>query len=140
MLRRWHRGLKALALGALLALGWQGRLAADPIVSEDFAVTTYASGLTTTPSGRGPLGAHGLAFGPDGAMYAAEIADGQIYRIPVGGGTPVPILPQGYEGGLSGLVWSDDNTLYASQLNANRVIEIDPATGAELRILAIYIA
>ena len=118
-----RRALWAASIGLALALG-TSTVAAAFSAQAGFSATTYASGY--------PVGApSGVAF-VTGTMYTADPTDSGLYRNATSG-TPVRVgtIP----GAPTGLAASG-TLLYAIDTASNRVVQLDPATGAVLATLA----
>src|SRR5689334_7966232 len=66
-------------------------------------------------------GVHGLAFGPDGALYGASIVGNSLYRIDVRSGA-VKTFVGPPEGGADDLAFSTDGTVYWSAESYDAVL------------------
>ena len=105
--------------------------------SSDFSASDYATGFPTSPATAwGPIG---ISFDQSDNLYVGDPNDGYIYRFQPGGGgadsttrlnsTPIP-------GTLSGLAFARDGALYLARYSPGDVVQIDPQTGALLRVVA----
>jgi hypothetical protein len=115
-----------------------------------FLVPTYASGFLSRGGvfgninfGCGVDGTYGLAWDSAGNLYAGDQVDGNLYKIPPGGGvanssTMVAHIAQT----LSGLVFDKNGNLFGSVMttpsgfNTGYVVRINPGTGAVLQTVA----
>src|SRR5262249_32981535 len=52
-------------------------------------------------------------FSPDGQSVAFRTADGTIKRIPISGGSPVPLVAIEVVGFFGGMSWTDDGIVWA---------------------------
>ena len=100
-----------------------------------------ANGFTMKPFVTGfpssSIGPIGVAFGPDGRLYAADQSDGFVYRFGRDGGS----ANQGARFGdkhtdPTGLAFSSDGHLYLAEHNLHRVIELSPTDGSVIRTVA----
>jgi len=105
------------------------------LVSENFS---YAGG-----DFGGCPGAWGLAFDGSGNLFVGEEFNGNIYKIPSGGGAAGPGNLIGTVGPLLGQLIFDKGNLYAvegatsnSGLNTGAVLQIDPDTAATISTVA----
>ncbi len=103
-----------------------------------YAVSTFASGFAYY-SGNciGPIG---IAFDPQGDLLVGNQYTGGLYRFGPQGGSADPGHLLGYPlgGGMSGLAFGKDGSLYAAwrPICANYLLaQIDPATGQVIRDL-----
>lgn len=96
-----------------------------------FKVATYSSPVPVDASGRGWLG---LTFSSAGVLHAIA-SDGNLYVASASGPAPVTMIAVGaVSAGANGLAFGLDGKLYAATTAG--VLEIDPATGATIRVVA----
>ena len=100
-----------------------------------FIVSDFAIGFTAN----GGIGPVGLAFDSAGNLFVTDLSDGYLYKFGPEGGvasdaTRVNASP--IEGGPAGLAFSKDGHLYLALQSAEKVVEINPTTGAQIRIIA----
>jgi len=83
-------------------------------------------------------GVRSAAFGPDSALYAAQIGDvDALWRIDPAGALPPAKVAENL-GGLRGFVFGPDGMLYGA-LSAQRVLaKIDPKTGEVMQTIGGY--
>jgi hypothetical protein len=104
-----------------------------------YAVSSFATGFSFNSSCVGPIG---VAFDPAGTLYVGNFSDGSIYRFTLAGGvagpatritpSPAPLATAH----LAGLAFSKDGKhLYAAEQATGAIDELDPATGAVLRLV-----
>ena len=109
----------------------------------EYAVSDFALGFTR--GGCCNLGPFGIAFDSANNVYVSgDGFQGSLYRFPATG-TP-PFNAETFNLTPSGATWKDNCTralafsktgrLYLAQCSANKVIELDPATGAAIRDVA----
>ena len=118
-----------------------------PAAAAGFTLTPFSTGYASASLGFGDVnwgcrGASNPAFGPDGSMYVDQFPDGGVFKLPVTGGTASSTNKLSALGpALFGPVFGKDGRLYASRgattgdFSTGAIIEIDPATGAELRVV-----
>lgn len=118
-----------------------------PPAAPGYAVSTFASGFTAQNFFNGNLnvgdcpGANGMAFGPNGNLYVADMPTGEIYKIPPSGGAAdsSTLLTQTAVGAaITGLAFDPSGNLFATILappgtpissTSSEVIQVDPNTG-----------
>jgi WD40 repeat protein len=125
--------LAAGAAGLLMTLGLAGQAFAYTVAS-GYAVTDFATGFGTTD-----IGPVGLAFDASNHLYVMKYPDGILYKFGTSGGTAsattrVNAVPIG--GNAAGITFSKDGRLYAALQSGDQVVEINPATGVQLRVVA----
>ena len=111
----------------------------------DYSVTSFINGFVAAPFLYGNVnwgcrGAGTPAFGANGDVFVAHFPTGDLYRLgPDGGAAAAPISNLGPA--LDNLVFGLDGRLYATHgattgdFHTGDVIEIDPGTGALLRVV-----
>ena len=109
-------------------------------VAPGYSVTSYATGFVQNGACEGPVG---LALSAAGELYVGSFATGGLYHFHGGGGTAQPATsitptPSPLAGDrLSGLAFSKDGQhLYAALQASSELVELDPGTGAVLRLVA----
>src|SRR5947209_56576 len=97
----------------------------------------YATGFADLSCcGWGPIG---VAFDQSDNLYVADSADGNLYRFQPGGGQAGPetrVSQKPIPGNPKGLAITADGRLYLAREQAGDVVELDPATGKVLRVVA----
>ncbi|HEX5124119.1 MAG TPA: protease pro-enzyme activation domain-containing protein [Rhodanobacteraceae bacterium] len=123
-----------------------GSCATPAVAADGFVFTSYINGFASAPFFFGNVnfgcsGASAVAFDADGNGYVAYFPTGALYRFgPGGGAATAPISTLGPT--LSQPVFGNDGRLYATHsattgdFTTGDLVEIDPATGAQLRVLA----
>ncbi|MGH9126659.1 MAG: hypothetical protein ACRDZ8_18315, partial [Acidimicrobiales bacterium] len=104
-----------------------------------FVSTPYAVNFPNDDpnSGLGPIG---LDFDKLGNLYVGDFIDGNLYRFPPGGGdatapaNKVSATPIGIS--LDGIAFSKSGRLYAIIQDEGQLVELDPNTGAVLRVVS----
>ena len=88
-------------------------------------------------------GTWGLAFDPSGNLYVSDLFDGNLYKIPSGGGVAGPsTLVANVGTTFASLVFDSSGNLYASRtattgnFTTGAVMQINPSTGAVIRTVA----
>jgi hypothetical protein len=108
-------------------------------VASGYAVGDFVTGF---PAGAPEGSPHGLAFDSADNLFVADYGTGHLYKFGPGGGvasaatrvttTPIPGRP-------NGLAFGKDGRLYATLTTAGEVVEINPSTGAIVRVVAMGI-
>src|SRR5665213_90545 len=127
-------------VSSLLAL-WLAlpSLGAAATLSAGYEAMTWAQGFPGQTTADGFTGAFGLAQAANGDLFVSDPTDNGLYRFSSPGGVAGPGTRVGTVDGVpTGLVFKN-NRLYAARLSAGDVVELDPATGAVLRVLAPYL-
>jgi hypothetical protein len=130
-----HGRVRALT-ATVVALAASLALAASASAANSLSTSTYASGFAVSAKGLGPIG---IALDNDNNLFILDSADGFLYRFNGPGGvagastrlgsTPVSSNP-------GGLAFDGAGHLYAARYNENQVVQLDPNTGAILRVVA----
>jgi hypothetical protein len=103
-----------------------------------YSVTTFASNFPIDCfSGQGPIG---IAFDANGSLLVGDIFNSTLYRFGQQGGIAGPATKVAVVQGttLGGLVFTADGRLYAALKSMNKVAELNPSTGAVIRMVAEY--
>src|SRR5947209_18163611 len=127
----------AAGLTSLLALAAIAPAAAYSTTSGD-AVADFATGFTST-SGSSGVGPVGLAFDATNHLYVMEYTTGFLYKFGTSGGqagTSTRVNSIAIQGTPAGIAFSKDGRLYAALQGSGSVVEINPTTGVQLRIVA----
>lgn len=123
-----------------------GSCVTAPVAASGHVLTAFANGFAAYPFFYGNVnwgcsGASNPAFSADGAAYVAHFQTGDLYRLRDTGGTAVgPLSNLGVT--LGKPVFGKDGKLYATRgvtgasFGSGDIIEIDPDSGAHLRIVA----
>jgi hypothetical protein len=104
-----------------------------------FAVTTFASNFPLDCfSPKAPIG---LDFNANGTLFVGDVNDGSIYAFGPQGGTAGPAtligrIPSSFGAALAGLTFTKDGRLYVGMNNGAKILEVNPATGAVIRVVA----
>lgn len=131
LLRRRMTCLTAAA-AAVLALALPG--SASAIQGSGVAVSPFATGFTSDATGIGPVG---LAFDRSNRLFVAA-SDDRLYRFDGPGaadaahrvgGSPLAGRPRG-------LAFDNTGAFYAAFKGAGEVVQLDPGSGAVLRVVA----
>jgi hypothetical protein len=103
-------------------------------VAPGYALTDFATGFNTAGGCVGPIG---LAFDASGNLIVGDPANGLLYKFGPNGGvatTAINSTPIGAT--LLGLTFSKDGRLYGVRRAVGDVVEINPTTGAVIRVVA----
>jgi sugar lactone lactonase YvrE len=103
-----------------------------------FATSDFATNFPTISCGA-PCGPIGLEFDAQGRLLAGGYSDGNLYRFPSSGGDASTHLVGSIGGRPAGLAFGKDLELYAAIQDQNKVVQIDPTSGAVLRTLTTSI-
>ncbi len=119
------------------------------IAAAGFVATPYATGFEAQNFSFGGIdfggcpGTWGLAFDPSGNLYVSDLFDGNLYKIPSGGGVAGPsTLVANVGTTLASLVFDTGGNLYASRsattgnFTTGAVMQLNPTTGAVIRTVA----
>jgi len=127
-----------------------GCATATPPAAPGFLVTPYATGFFAQSYSFGDVnftcaGAYGMAFDSSGNLYVSDSPTGDIYKFPPGGGvagSSTLLTTTALGQSLASLVFDASGNLYgsldttAAGFTTGMVLQIDPATGADLRTVA----
>ena len=101
-----------------------------------YAVSTFASNFPQTDCNDG-VGPVGVAFDTGGNLLVSDWGNGLLYKFGPEGGSagPATTVVKINGGGVppAGLAFTKDGRLYLALEGPNKVVELDPATGAVLR-------
>ena len=123
-----------------------GSCATAPTAADGYAFTSFINGFASQfvffgNVNFGCAGASAVAFDANGNGYVAYFPTGALYRFPPeGGAATAPLSTLGPT--LSQPVFGSDGRLYATHsattgdFTTGDLVEIDPATGAQIRVLA----
>jgi hypothetical protein len=119
------------------------------IAAPGFIATPYATGFAAQNFSFGSIdfgncpGAWGMAFDSSGDMYVSDLLNGNLYKIPPGGGIADPTTLVGSLGPtLGGLVFDSSGNLFGSRdattgdFTTGAVMQINPSTGAVIATVA----
>jgi hypothetical protein len=119
------------------------------VAAPGFLATPYVTGLAAQSFSFGGVdfggcpGAWGLAFDPSGNLYVSDLFNGNLYKIPSGGGVASPsTLVANIGTTLASLVFDSSGNLYGSRtattgnFTTGAVMQINPSTGAIIRTVA----
>ncbi len=114
-----------------------------------FVVQAYATGFVAQPTTYGDVnfgcgfGTYGMAWDAEGNLYAGDSLNGNLYKIPPGGGVAGPsTLVSNVAEAIGGLAIDKNGNLYATiqttpaGFNSGSVVQLDPSTGAIIKTLA----
>jgi hypothetical protein len=109
------------------------------VAATGYAVSDFATGFTN--GGAGSVGPIGVAFDGSGNFFAMDYINGILYKFPPSGGvastsTQVNSAATAIPGAPSGLAFTKDGGLYCARQTIGDVIQLDPTTGAILRVVA----
>jgi Pro-kumamolisin, activation domain/Bacterial Ig-like domain (group 1)/OmpA-like transmembrane domain len=115
-----------------------------PTAATGYTISSYSSGFPAAPLlfyGNANLhcpGANNPAFTSSGAVLISDFLNGGIYQVGLSGGlVSTTNLISTLTPALGGLVYGKDGSLYASLGGeAGEIIEVDPANGTQLRVVA----
>ena len=115
-----------------------------PVAGPGYSITSYVTGFPAAPTiffdnaNIGCPGANSPAFTPGGEVLASDFLTGAIYQTGLAGGALSSAnLLSTLTPALSGLVYGKDGNLYATLGNeGGEIVQIDPTTGAQLRVVA----
>lgn len=102
-----------------------------------YAVTNFVTGLPNN----GSVGPAGLAFDASGNLFVGDFITGVLYKFGPAGGvattaTQVNATPFFLGSRAHGLTFGKDGNLYVSLYDLDEVGQLDPMTGAVVRIIA----
>lgn len=124
----------ALTLLVAVTSGWlRGSDAAYAVTASDpnYAVHIFARHFACC---NGPLG---IAFDSFDHLFAADNANGRLYKFGWNGGSASkPLNKAPIRGGIDGLAFGKDRKLYLARYDRGDVVRIDPKNGKILRIVA----
>jgi sugar lactone lactonase YvrE len=102
-----------------------------------YTASDYATGFPSSSADDwGPIG---IAFDTSDNLYVADNVDGNIYRFEPGGGTAsgaTRLTQSPISGGITGLAVAPSGALYLARYHTGDVVQVDPLTGAVLRVVA----
>src|SRR3989441_5983018 len=130
---RSRKLLAAGAVGLLMSIVMVGQAFAYTTTSQ-YAASDFATGFSTTN-----IGPIGLAFDASNHLYVMEYPEGILYKFGTSGGAAnatTRVNAVAIEGRPAGLTFSKDGRLYAARQFSADVVEISPATGVVLRVVA----
>ena len=130
---RTRKMLAAAAVGLLMTLGVAGQAFAYTVAPQ-YKVTDFATGFSDTN-----IGPIGLAFDASNHLYVMEYPEGILYKFGTSGGAAnatTRVNTVAIPGRPAGIAFSKDGRLYAARQFSADVIEINPTTGAVLRVVA----
>jgi glucose/arabinose dehydrogenase len=126
--------------------------APDGEIDKYDATTGQFLGAFGRPAGwAGQFNPHGVVFGPDGKLYASvydssDLVKGYVLKIDVGTGAEAVFASEGVGApdlhDPEGLTFGPDGKLYVTGFRAgpsdtDKVVVLDPATGAEVKGIAL---
>lgn len=113
---------------------------ASALTLNGVAATTYANGFAhwTSQSGSPGLGPVGVAFDSANNLYAADPADGWLYRFsgPGQASAATRLGPAPVGGAPRGLAFDVHGHLYVARKVTGDVVQVDPSSGAIVRTVA----
>ena len=132
MRKKVMRRAVVLALGALAALP-------SAVVAFTTSGGYVAHNYATAFPSRNQVGPIGVAFDQSDNLYVADHFDGNLYRFEPGGGAAsgaTRVTAKPIAGGVEGLAVTSAGRLYLARSGAGDVVELDPATGQVVRVVA----
>ena len=126
MVRRLMTGAVVAASCALCPATASAATAVGPV-----AISDFATGFPTT----GTVGPIGIAVDATNRVFATDAADGFLYRFSGPGDAAAARLGPRLSDQIGGLAFDSDGRLYATR-GASEIVELDPETGAVLRVVA----
>ena len=86
--------------------------------------------LDPNPYASNSLGANGIALGPEGAVYVANLSFGAVVRVPIGSdgspGSPEVVVQSDQLVGADGITVADDRTVYVAVNAQNKISRVTP--------------
>jgi DNA-binding beta-propeller fold protein YncE len=131
--RRIWLALPAALLGILLGLFPRpdaAHASYSTFLAPGFQQSDYLTGFPNN----GSIGPTGIAIAPSGDIYVSDHVDGKLYHFPASGGVASGGLF--VDTNIVGLAIGIDGGLYASFDGTGFVKQLDPATGAVIRVVA----
>src|SRR6059058_218227 len=108
---------------------------ASAYVTNNVAVSDFATGFGTVGTSAGKLGPIGIAVNHSGRVFVADQADGWLYRFDGPGtassATRLGSAPLG--GRPAGLAFDAEDHLYVVRYQPKDVLQVDPNTGKVIR-------
>ena len=118
-------------------------LPAPPTAAPGFTLTPFANGFVAQNFFFGNInfvgcpGVSNPAFDASGSMLVADFPTGDLYKLPATGGAASTANKLSNLGKTFGnLVFGKDGSLYGSIFSPAAVVQVDPATGAVVRVVA----
>ena len=119
------------------------------IAAPGYVAVPYVTGLLSENFSYGGIGysgcpgPYGMAFDADGNLFVAELADGNLYKIPPGGGVANGGTLVGTVGpSLAGLVFDSSGNLFAARnattgdYTTGAVLQLDPSNASVIQTVA----
>ena len=124
-----------------------GSCVVPPSPADGYTLTSFANGFAAYPFFYGNVnwgcaGASDPAFDAEGNAYVVHFPTGALYKFGANGGSAVAPLATGLGPTLGKPAFGRDGRLYATHgattgdFFTGDVVELDPVTGAQLRVLA----
>ncbi len=119
-----------------------------PVAGSGFAITPWATGFFAqtfffgSVTWNGCPGASNPTFTPSGTSLIADFRTGDLFSLDLSGGASAGHMLSNLNPTLGQPTFGKDGRLYASHgstgggLSSGDIVEIDPATGAQLRVVA----
>lgn len=118
-------------------------LSGGPVAAPGYALTSFATGFVAKNFFFGNInftgcpGATNPAFDTSGNVYVADFPNGDLYRFAATGGAVSSANKVGNLAPTFGnIVFGTDGKLYATHFSPSDIVQVDPATGTVLRVLA----
>jgi hypothetical protein len=130
---------RAITVMTSIFVGLMEPLAGFAQAAPGYAVTDFATGFATIPVGGFVIGPLGLAFDSSGNLFVGDPVNSLIYKFGPAGGvasaaTQLNATP--VVGGILGLTFGKDGSLFVARQGAGDVVQVDVTTGAVLRTVA----
>src|SRR5262249_21080052 len=122
----------------LVAAGLEGRAVAAYGTAPGFAATDFATGFVNN----GSIGPIGIAADPSGNLFVGDNGNGFVYKFGPSGGVASAATQLNATAFIHphGLAFGKDGSLFLNLFDDGKLVQIDPVTGAVVRIVASGIA